>query len=246
MGFFAKERKNLTDGPEAGRELPERVREGLPHRFEAVGEALASGSGSTEACDVAGRALAQDGASLDEVLESLQATCQAVLGTDPAYADVRAISMAWSEATLAYLHQLSCEDPLTGLASLAHLRSRLAELYRGQFKVGKSPRDTHALVVADLPLDRPEHQDADGFSRALRLVRLGEAARTVFSGTEIIGRLGSNRIVVLVDRDAQLGRRVAIMRKMLDMAEFPTRVWIEGLPVGDHGAAGLLDELARP
>ena len=88
--------------------------------------------------------------------------------------------------------------------------------------------------------------DGDTISRALRLVRLGEAARTVFSGTETIGRLGTNRIVVLVERDAQLGRRVAIMRKMLGMAEFPTRVWIEGLPVADHGAVGLLDELARP
>jgi len=101
-------------------------------------------------------------------------------------------------------------------------------------------------VVADLPLDRPEHGDGDSISRALRLVRLGEAARTVFSGSETIGRLGTNRIVVLVDRDAQLGRRVAIMRKMLTMAEFPSRVWIEGLPAGDQGAAGLLDELARP
>jgi hypothetical protein len=246
VGFFATSRKSLSDGPEAGRELPERVREGLPHRFEAVGEALASGSGSIEACEVTGRNLALDGASLDEVLQSLQETCQAVLGTDPAYADVRAISMAWSESTLAYLHQLSCEDPLTGLASLAHVRSRLAELYRGQFREGKSPRDTHALVVADLPLDRPEHGDGDTFSRALRLVRLGEAARTVFTGTEIIGRLGTNRIVIVTDREAQLGRRVAIMRKMLAMADYPTRVWIEGLPLADHGAAGLLDELARP
>lgn len=246
MGFFAITRKNPMDGPEAGQELPGWVREELPRRFEAVGEALASGSGSTEACEVAGRALAQDGASLDEVLESLQVAYQAVLGTDPAYADIRAISMAWSEATLAYLHQLSCEDPLTGLASLAHVRSRLSEIYRGQFRAGKSPRDTHALVVADLPLDRPEIGDGDTISRALRLVRLGEAARTVFNGTETIGRLGTNRIVVVVDRDAQLGRRVAIMRKMLGMAEFPTRVWIEGLPVADHGAVGLLDELARP
>src|SRR3546814_12395233 len=66
--------------------------------------------------------------------------------SEPAFADVRALSMAWSESTLAYLHQLSCEDPLTGLASLAHIRSRLSELYRG----ARAADETHALVVLDL------------------------------------------------------------------------------------------------
>jgi len=68
----------------------------------------------------------------------------------------------------------------------------------------------------------------------------------VFSGAESIGRMGTNRIVVVVERDAQLGRRVAIIRKMLGMADYPIRVWIEGLPSTDAGAANLLDELARP
>ena len=129
MGLFAtKTRAGHTDGPGAVRELSEAVRQTLPDRFVAVGEALASGSGSVESCDVAGRSLAQDGASLDEVLQGLRATTQLVSGADPAFADVQAIATAWSEATLAYLHRLSCEDPLTGLASLAHVRSRLSEI----------------------------------------------------------------------------------------------------------------------
>jgi GGDEF domain-containing protein len=249
VGFFATlSRKTPTDGPEAGWELSERVRAGLPRRFEAVGEALASGSGSLEACDVVGRTLAQDGASLDEVLDDLRATSMVVTGRDPTYSDVRAVSVAWSEATLAYLHQLSCEDPLTGLSSLGHVRSRLSELYRAQFHDGHGLQDTHALVVADLPHDRPgyQHGDGDTLSRTMRMVRLGEAARTVFASDQTIGRMGTNRIVVIVERDAQLGRRVAIMRKMLAMADYPTRVWIEGLPGTDAGAAQLLDELARP
>ncbi len=249
MGIFATlTRKSPVDGPEAGRELPERVRAGLPRRFEAVGEALASGSGSLEACDVLGRALAQDGASLDEVLSDLRTTALVVTGREPAFADVRALSVAWSEATLTYLHQLSCEDPLTGLSSLGHIRSRLSELYRARFRDGQGLRDTHALVVADLPYDRPGHVRGDGdtLSRTMRLVRLGEAARTVFATDQTIGRLGCNRIVVLVERDVQLGRRVALMRMVLARADYPTRVWIEGLPSTDAGAAHLLDELARP
>ena len=152
VGLFAtKRRAGHPDGPGAGRELSEAVRQALPDRFEAVGEALASGSGSVVACDVAGRSLAQDGASLEEALPGLRATHRSCTGTEPAFADLQAIAVAWSEATLAYLHRLSCEDPLTGLASLAHVRSRLSELYRCYDYADGTVPHTHALVVLELP-----------------------------------------------------------------------------------------------
>ena len=247
MGLFAtKPRAGHTDGPGAGRELSEEVRQGLPDRFVAVGEALASGAGSIEACDVAGRSLAQDGASLDEVLQGLRDTSVAVTGAEPAFADLQAISVAWSEATLAYLHRVSCEDPLTGLSSLAHVRSRLSELYRCyDYGDGTIPH-THALVVLELPEDRPGNRvDPDHFSRSLRLARLGETARTVFPGAETIGRLGNHRVLVLAQRDDRLGRRTSLLRTLLLSAPYPTRLWIEGLPATDDSAAVLLDELAR-
>ena len=247
MGLFAtKPRAGHPDGPGAGRELSEEVRRGLPDRFEAVGEALASGSGSVVACDVAGRSLAQDGASLEEALSGLRATSIAVTGAEPAYADLQAIAVAWSEATLAYLHRVSCEDPLTGLSSLAHVRSRLSELYRCyDYGDGTVPH-THALVVLELPEDRPgDRSDPDHFSRSLRLARLGETARTVFPGTETIGRLGNHRVLVLAQRDDRLGRRTSLLRTMLLSAPYATRLWIEGLPATDDSAAVLLDELAR-
>ena len=247
MGLFAtKPRAGHTDGHGAGRELSEEVRQGLPDRFVAVGEALASGAGSIEACDVAGRSLAQDGASLDEVLQGLRDTSVAVTGAEPAFADLQAISVAWSEATLAYLHRVSCEDQLTGLSSLAHVRSRLSELYRCyDYGDGTIPH-THALVVLELPEDRPGNRvDPDHFSRSLRLARLGETARTVFPGAETIGRLGNHRVLVLAQRDDRLGRRTSLLRTLLLSAPYPTRLWIEGLPATDDSAAVLLDELAR-
>lgn len=247
MGLFATlTRRAPVDGPEAGWELSEQARVQLPRQFEAVGEALASGSGSLEACDIAGRHLAQDGASLEEVLDGLQRTARIVTGTDPSYAAVRAISVAWSEGTLAYLHQLSCEDPLTGLSSMAHIRSRISEHYRAATRGATDLSLSHGLVVVDLPLDRPGLVPAEeGFSRTLRLARVGQSARTVFDGSESIGRLGCSRVVVIVERDPQLGRRVALLRLLLSSASFPTRVWIEGLPGSDAGAGQLLDELAR-
>jgi GGDEF domain-containing protein len=215
----------------------------LPHRFEAVAEALASGSDSTEACRVVGRDLALDGASLDETLSALRETWRLVLGGDPAYDATSALLGAWSDATLAYLHQLSCEDPMTGLATLAHVRTRVSDLYR------EAPDPTapgHTLVVCDLvPLD---HGIADAFTRALVLTRLGEAARTVFAGRETIGRLGGRRVVAVVARDERLGARVRLLRSLLDDTRrdgYLVRAWIEGLPGSEAGAALLLDELAR-
>ncbi|WP_109508291.1 hypothetical protein [Nocardioides speluncae] len=280
MGIFAtrSRRTTATDGPEARRELPERVRAGLPAQFEAVGEALASGLGSARdsagvgraeaACAEAGRELARDGASLDEALEGLRLTSLAVIGLEPAYVDIRALSNAWSEATLGYLHQLSCEDPMTGLASLAHVRSRLSELYRGELRERGRVQEAHALVVASLPAGPPGEPQEGGspglfllgpdgspevgpdahLTRTLRMARLGEAARTVFAGPETIGRVGQHRVVVLTDRDELLGRRVALLRRILGSlvnAGDAPRVWIEGLPSTDAGAAQLLDELAR-
>lgn len=236
VGLFAtKTRIHLADRTAA-----------VPRQFEAVGEALASGSDPREACELAGRRLAQDGAALEEVLDALRATAQLVIGTDPSYDAVRAVSVAWSEATLAYLHQMSCEDPLTGLSSLAHVRARIADVYRAQSRSGVDVHETVGLVVVELPYDRPGAGILDdGYSRALRLARAGQSARTVFDGSETIGRLGTNRVVAVVERDQRLGRRVALLRTLLDSASFPTRVWIEGLPGSDVGAAHLLDELAR-
>jgi hypothetical protein len=195
---------------------------------------------------VAGRNLAQDGASLDEALQGLRATAVAVSGREPAFDDLQAISVAWSEATLAYLHRLSCEDPLTGLSSLAHVRSRLSELYRCYDYADGTLPHTHALVVVELPEDRPgDSGESDRFSRSLHLAQLGETARTVFSGSETIGRIGSHRIVVLAERDERLGRRISLLRTMLLTAPYPTRLWVEGLPATDDSAAILLDELAR-
>lgn len=223
---------------------------GLPERFVPVAEALASGSGSADACAVVGRDLARRGTSLHEGLEALRTTYRIVRGFDPSYDDVLALSQAWSESTLGYLHQISCADPMTGLASLAHLRSRLTDLYRGQGLEFGRVRNRFALVVADLPGDPYAAQDLDidSLTRTLRMTRLGEATRTVFAGTETVAGLGNHRIVVLACRDERLGHRVALLRRMVDTLDLHghlARIWIEGLPPGDGGAAALLDELAR-
>jgi hypothetical protein len=237
--FAARGRHVTVADPGTGGGEPQDVRSGLPHRFDAVGEALVSGSVVLPACTVAGQDLARDGASLEETLMGVRDTWQEIRGEDPPFEVVQALLTAWSETTLGYLHQLSCEDPLTGLSSQAHLRSRLGELYR----LGAADVADHALVVFVMPFgDDPSESREDHFTRAMRLARAGELARTAFVRDETVARLGMHRVGILTRRDDRLGRRVRLLRTLLPDVE---RVWIEGLPETDASAGMLLDELAR-
>lgn len=230
-------------GKVRSRELPDSLRRVLPARFEALGEALAADRDVEAACSVTGRELARDGIDLAGALEMLHRTYAEVVGREPAFAATHALCLAWSEETLGYLHQLSCEDPLTGLATMAHLRARLSEIYRGEELAGLAPGSTHALVVVDVPGPSRDH-----FGHALRQVQTVETVRLVFPGSESIGVLSRARIAVVTRRDEVLGRKVKALRTLLEENETgwgPVRVWIEGLPSRDSAAGAVLDELAR-
>lgn len=223
----------------------------VPPGFASVAEALVRGESPLEACNAVGRDLARDGASLEEAMGGLRETWLSVRGEDPGYDATTALLRSWSETTLAFVHEIACDDPLTGLASLAHLRSSISALFRGHAQGEGDPQETHALVVVDLPHDRhgSGRSERDVLARAVRVARLGEAVRTVFPGSAVIGRVSSNRVAVLAPRERKLGVRVRLLRRLLDGLELdgqPSRVWIEGIPRTDGGAALLLDELARP
>jgi len=249
MAIFAPfiRRKSAVGEQTPGNDLPEATRQALPMRFEAVAEALASDADTIAACMVVGRDVARDGAALGEALDGLRATYALLKGAAPDFRSAQALSVAWSEATLEYLHQLSCEDPLTGLASLAHVRTRLAELYRSGEQADVSVQSSHALVIVEICFARKSVSEHT-FTRALRLVQVTEAVRSVFSGGETIGRLGLDRAVAVVLRDLNLGGSVALLRNLLDgldLGSADVRVWIEGLPGSTESAARLLDDLAR-
>jgi hypothetical protein len=237
MGRFAMKNRGALLGSDALGELTNEQRAALPPRFEAVGEAQASGADSLAACRHAGGVLAGDGVSLDEALEGLRLTSTEVRGRDPGYDELVALSTAWSEATLGYLHRLSCDDPLTGLATQPHLRSRLSELYRDPALNAARPLDSHALVVVEIA------RGDEGLEQRMILAKVGRAARTVFAGTETIGGIGLRRVVVVAERDDRLPQRVTLLRTMTEREQ--ARVWIEGLPGSDEAAGALLDELAR-
>jgi GGDEF domain-containing protein len=249
MGFWAFRDKvlNAPPSPSVALALPEHVQAALPPSFEAVGEALAAGRSATDACEVVGRLLSSQGVSLAETLADLRTTYELVLGAEPAYTDACAVALGWSESTLGYLHQLSCADPLTGLASMAHLRGRLMEMYRGDAH-GPVLRDSYALVVVEGSSRRLAGLTDEVFGADLRMSRIGESVRSVFSGDETICRIGPRRIVVLASRNEALSRRTTLLRRLLEVGEVSqggVRIWVESLPVTNESVASLLDELSR-
>lgn len=245
MGFFPRGRHTRPSG------VVVTVPRSVPPGFEVVAEALVEGRPTDEACGAVGRELARDGASLEEAMAGLRETWRAVRGQDPCFSATTDLLRSWSETTFAFVHEISCEDPLTGLASLAHLRSCLSSLFRGSGRGEGLPHETHALVVVDLP--RVSHSEPPAtpvvLSRALRMARVGETVRTVFPGSAVVCQVGSNRLAVLAPRERRLGVRVRLLRRLIDGLELdgdPPRLWIEGIPATDTGAALLIDELARP
>lgn len=237
-------RRAVESVPE--RRLTELERQRVPLGYEAVAEALVAGRSPVAASAVVGRDQAQDGVSLGETLSGLAAAYAAVRAGVPDFAAAEAMSVAWGEATLEFLSDVTCEDPLTGLASAPHLRARLSEVYRGAELDQTSVRRTHALVVVDVPRPRLDVSGDRPFSQALGLAAVAETARAVFAGEETVARLGPDRIAVLTRRTDALGADVAAVRAKLGRLGLPAepRVWIEGLPGRRELATRLLSELA--
>src|SRR3954447_5929097 len=107
-------RRKVVETRASGGELTESVRRLLPPGFDAVGEALVSEGDPVPACAEVGRALAQDGASLGEALSGLCSTYGVLGKGSPSFGATEALSVAWSEATLEFMHEVTCVDPLTG------------------------------------------------------------------------------------------------------------------------------------
>ncbi|KAA1423846.1 hypothetical protein FE697_009820 [Mumia zhuanghuii] len=153
------------------------------------------------------------------------------------------MSIAWTETAIHDAYETSCEDPLTGLASAAHLRSRLDDAYRLAERSGVLASDTAAFVVVEVSGGVGPDM---GLLRSLSMLVIADALRTCFDGDETIARLGEHRAVALVRRsDAIRGYRA--LREVLDRsADVPaTRVWVEGLPATSGAATRLLGELGR-
>jgi hypothetical protein len=210
--------------------------------FRAVQEALLAGDHPLEPSVEAGRRLAEQGVGLAEALDGLMIAYHRAAGTEPDFEVVRAMSESWAESSLSAVMPLTCEDPLTGFTGPEHLRSGLGELYRDAQVHGYGVQDTHGLLVVELT-----GTAASGADHELRMVSVADCLRSVFSGGEIVSRLGHKRAAVLVPRDERLTERLETVRSLLGRrrSEPGTRVWVERLPTLIEWAEAIVDELGQ-
>ena len=218
---------------------------------DAVCEAAAEGHDWMPALSLLGRARAASGAGLAETLQDL-AALHAVLRhpgdarqavDDPDIVPtrlVRATAIGWADVTLAAVSTNQLIEPLTGLATVGYLRTRLGEIYRSAHAAGRSAGDRHVLVLVALDLRR-----VHGWTRLVPMLLAAEAIREVFDGGQTHAAIGTSVAAVLCGRDHRLPARMRRLRCLVsellaaDPAASPAgppRIWIERLPY-DHSAA---------
>lgn len=247
-GTSARNWGNVRADLRRHRRVARRLGKNLPTGFDALVERLVLGGDLDGVCVHIGESAAGAGVPLDEILGRLERVYAVVRGTEPPFGVTRTLTMAWTESSLQYLHAMSCEDPLTGLASLPHVRSGLNEIYRLCDRTGRDVTDEWALVVAEAGREQEATLPMWG---GLAMLDIAEALRTAFDDRVTIGRAGTHRVVAIVRRDASLPLAVSAAQDLLaaqGTGPAPvesTRVWIEGLPTTSSTASLLLDELAR-
>ncbi|NUT53810.1 MAG: GGDEF domain-containing protein [Saccharothrix sp.] len=205
-----------------------------------------------------GGARAEAGAGLAETLLDL-AALHAVLSEPPGSTGVvspevdatparmlRSTALGWGDVMSRRSAACAADDPLTGLATAAYLRTRLREVYAEARATG---RQEHVLVLVGLDLSRTA-----GWSRVVAMTLLADALKEVFDAGETVASLGPSVAGVLLRRDRHLPRAVANLRVLtadrlaVDPHVAPTgpvRVWLEELPPTCDEAVALLSGLER-
>ncbi len=214
------------------------------NRALARGEAGLAAVGATAlaaACAGLGRSRARAGVGIAETIDDLAALF-AVLGDpeqwDPPLRLVGAIAEGWAEESVSQFAHVGCEDPLSGLATLSYLRTRLAEVYREAEQGGTSPAETHRLLVVGLP------RCPDPWRRLALPILVGRDLRAAFPGGETLSLAKPGPAIALVPARSDLPLRYARLRRNIQAA-FGTQIRMTPLPGRLTEALRLVDELAR-
>jgi GGDEF domain-containing protein len=216
--------------------------------FEGLRQPLSDGSDVVPAVAAAGRRLAERGIPLVDALYALRSAYHKAGGGELPFEAIRVLCQSWTECALTYLQTPSCEDPVTGLATTPHLRSRLNELYRKAELGGWYVADTHALVIAE-PIVAVARLNEDD-----QLIHVAESVRTVFKEAEVVARLGLLRVAAVVRLEPQFTEQLGTLRSMIsyqgdapDQAialEPSTKIWSERFPTLSEWSDAFVSDLA--
>lgn len=151
---------------------------------------------------------------------------------------------AWSEAFIGGMIAPSCNDSLTGLATVDFLRGRLSEVYRHCAALDMMPGAAYALVAihALAPSSSP-------FIRMTDRIRIARTLRTHFPGGETIAMSDNGTALVLTSAGPDLDRRIDVIVATLRSEGSPggePTASVSALPEHQGDLADRLDTLTRP
>jgi len=213
------------------------------------------------ACAHLGRTRARAGIGISETIDDLAALFAVMAGEqggprpgeqpgdwqggqgsgEPPLHLVCSLAEGWAEEGMAQFSKGDCEDPLSGLATLPYLRTRIAEVYREAGHGGTSPAGTHRLLVVRLP-HRP-----DPWRRMAQTILIGHDLRAAFPGGETLSLVREDEpgpVIALVRVRDDLALRYARLRRTVQ-ATFGTSTGMFRLPGLLPEALRLVDQLAR-
>ncbi|MDQ2587144.1 GGDEF domain-containing protein [Saccharothrix yanglingensis] len=159
---------------------------------------------------------------------------------------LRVTALGWGDVVSEQAGSCAADNPLTGLATSAYLRTRLREVYAEARVAG---RQDHVLVLVSIDLNR-----VSGWSRVVAMTLLADALKEVFDAGETLASVGPSTACVLLRRDGRLARAVVNLRLLtahrlaVDPHVAPTgpaKVWLEQLPGTYDEAARLVTALGR-
>jgi hypothetical protein len=205
---------------------------------DAVAGAACRDGNLRHACAMLGQARAGAGVGIAEALTDVAALFRVLGEAAPPLDVITSLAEGWADAGLARMSDAACEDPLTGLVSLAYLRTRLREVYRDAHQHGTCPSDTHRLVVVDLPR-RP-----DPWGRIALVILVGHDLRGAFPGGDTLSLSRPGPAIALVQVTDELPFRFAGLRRAV-RAALGTEVRMIKLPDRPEDAEQLLDRLAH-
>jgi hypothetical protein len=213
---------------------------------DAVTDALTDGKPDARAaCEALGRQRAEAGVFLDEARADIRMAAQVAGLNQAATAElVDGLTIGWVEHAMDGFFAAPCLDPLTELASLPYLITRLDEIRADARVRGELIELTHTLTVVKTA------PTSDAVERETHMITVQVALRTAFPGGVTLARIGPNCAVALVSHtdSLALAESLAVLQAELDAAvkegRLPrTRTWLEPLPHDRAGIPPLLREL---
>ncbi len=196
------------------------------------------------AAEELGRQRAAAGVYLDQARADVEVAAS-IAGLGPAGCAhlVDALTLGWVDRTLDRCFTSGCVDPLTELATMPYLMTRLAEIYaEADFEEG-GPPSGHALAVVRTAITG-EPVESETY-----LITIGVAMRRAFRGGETLARIAPNCAVAVARRGIRFPAALTQLRSDLDLAQLErrlpgTQVWFEALPPRLAEVPALLRELA--